>query len=512
MPLLYFPPCSTSLLGSYFVVAAQEALAKKKRIAQNLLSSRKEKESARGSSLTLLSPDLASAPKKQPPASSKAAVKEKLAAGVDPKVKAHCVPNATPEPTEDVPRSIVVTPLPEGWTEVEAIASPVGKSTKHLDDCDLTESDSDIGEDLGLEEEDEDMGYTDKESPNPDPKKWISLADHKKLDEANEKRWNALIAAEKARTQSAENALMRAAAELGEAQEGNTTSPDLVLATKLNAAIAAKEEMEKKLAELKTASTQQGKRVKTLEQQLKNAKEDLKQRQGTSTTSQDTSAKDVTDLKKDNQKLSKDLVQAKKDTQTVSKELKSTEKDLTKAQKEVERLKKKDDDASTTTGSSKNSSRSANTLKRLKDKNTELTAEKATLTTENTDLKKRNQELVKKLELAKSVLQKAQKVLPEEVKDGIKNPARQYLKDYVFRTKKIVSASTENSDNDEVKHLTKKIYNGIKADLELEKGGANELEYEEFHRIYKTEMTSYHSNLRSQTQTSCMRAAFGTYS
>ncbi len=246
MPLLYFPPCSTSLLGSYFVVAAQEALAKKKRIAQNLLSRRKEKESARGSSLTLLSPDLASAPKKQPPASSKAAVKEKLAAGVDPKVKAHCVPNATPEPTEDVPRSIVVTPLPEGWTEVEAIASPVGKSTKHLDDCELTESDSD----QAFAEDDDEMSYIDDEQ-NPDPKKWISLADMVQLDEASNKRWNELLDAEKGRTKAANDALGRMAVQLEEAQKGNTTSPDLVLATKLNAAVEAKEVMEKKHEELK---------------------------------------------------------------------------------------------------------------------------------------------------------------------------------------------------------------------------------------------------------------------
>ncbi len=222
-------------------------------------------------------------------------------------------------------------------------------------------------------------------------------------------------------------------------------------------------------------------------------------------------SKDLAQCKKDIDKAKRDLAQEQKDSQKLSRDLSSTEKDLTKAQKEVERLKKKDDDASTTTGTSKNSSRSA--LKRLKDKNTALTAEKATLTTENADLKKRNQELVKRLEEAKKVLQKAQKVLPEEVKDGIKNPARQYLKDVVFRTKKIVSASTENDPkNDEVRQLTKKIYDGIKVDCGLVKGGDDELEFEEFHRIYKGEMTSYHSTLRSSTQTICMRAAFGTYS
>jgi hypothetical protein len=126
----------------------------------------------------------------------------------------------------------------------------------------------------------------------------------------------------------------------------------------------------------------------------------------------------------------------------------------------------------------------------------------------NKGLAKRNEILGKKLEEAYKELKKQGKSAQSEIKAQVNKAARDYVKDVVFRTTKLVSSKKPS----EVTKFMSKVYDGIKDELGLvDKKSDDYLDFDDFHRIYQGKLLGYMSTQRSNVQQACLKAVVGTY-
>ena len=98
--------------------------------------------------------------------------------------------------------------------------------------------------------------------------------------------------------------------------------------------------------------------------------------------------------------------------------------------------------------------------------------------------------------------------IPAEECADIRDAARAYLKDVLFRTTRLTSSSNPK----QVKDLMKSVYNGIKKEMGFEEQGPDKLAFNDFHRIYQKKLMEYYSGLRSNVQSACKAAIMGKFS
>ena len=113
-----------------------------------------------------------------------------------------------------------------------------------------------------------------------------------------------------------------------------------------------------------------------------------------------------------------------------------------------------------------------------------------------------------RLDQCYEVLKSKNQAIPAEECGDIREAARAFLKDVLFRTNRLTSSSNPQ----QVKDLMKKVYNGIKKEMGFEEEGDDKLEFKEFHRIYSKKLMEYYSGLRSNVQSACKAAIMGKFS
>ena len=141
----------------------------------------------------------------------------------------------------------------------------------------------------------------------------------------------------------------------------------------------------------------------------------------------------------------------------------------------------------------------------MKDLMKELSEEKA----KNLTLEKDVDRLKATVADCLSELRKKNKALKFEVAKEVLDPAKDAVKELVWRTTKLISSKKDT----EVEGMTKTVYNAIKdaRGFEDKESPDDYLTYEEFHRIYKDELLKYFNQIRQQTQTACQSAVLGTH-
>ncbi len=193
-------------------------------------------------------------------------------------------------------------------------------------------------------------------------------------------------------------------------------------------------------------------------------------------------------------KLKEDLAKAKEDLKTSNKQVQSLEKKLASVAE--------DDDVEEEEGEDKHSK-----------------AYYKNMVSQLTELKKKDDkeynELIDKYDNCKDRLDQCYEALkaknlaiPAEECGDIRDAARAYLKDVVFRTHRL----TSSSNSEQVKALMKKVYDGIKKEMGFEEEGPDKLPFKEFHRIYQKKLMEYYSGLRSNVQSACKAAIMGKFS
>ena len=128
---------------------------------------------------------------------------------------------------------------------------------------------------------------------------------------------------------------------------------------------------------------------------------------------------------------------------------------------------------------------------------------------ENVNLTGMVDKLKKTVQEAVNELKKKGKSLECEVASDVLQPAKDALKEIVYRTTKIVSSKKP----EELKKMTRAVYNLIKDErgFEDEDSPDDLLSFDDFHRIYKDKLMTYFNSIRQQTQTACSNAVTGTY-
>lgn len=105
-------------------------------------------------------------------------------------------------------------------------------------------------------------------------------------------------------------------------------------------------------------------------------------------------------------------------------------------------------------------------------------------------------------------LKKKGKALKCEMAKEVVGPAKDALKEVVYRTTKLVNSKKD----EELKAMMQQIYDEIKEErgFEDEDSPDDYCTFDDFHRIYKDELMKYFNQIRQQTQTACQSAVLGT--
>jgi predicted nucleic acid-binding Zn-ribbon protein len=467
-------------------------------------------------------------------------------------------------PAEKVPASITVTPEDTSGTVRSRVLNTASKL--------LLESKLDTVQDKDLFPGDGDESTITTTSRSMSqittPSATISVADHKSIVDGTIKRHDEIKAKEMKQKDAAIASLKRLTDdlknELEKAQDGKESSADPVLKMNLmNAQQAlAKLSEEKKQSDqaytnLQNREKQRKKKLKELEDKvdelegalngfapdqasggntnpeistLKSTVADLqKQLDDARNSSGSPGNGDIATLKATVEDLTKQLDAAKKSPQkelqkrdseiaSLKSQLKGVQGALSKSKNEMKttkaQLKKAQDDLkrALASDSSQRSTRSGGstsvTVKALQEKVKKGKQELLNMTSANRSLVATNNKLTKKLEEAYKELKKQGKSTKAEQNEGILKAARQYLKDIVFRTVKLVSSKKPA----EVESFMRKVYYGIKSELGLEDEKSDDsLDFEDFNRIYQSDLLSYFSTQRSNVQQACLKAVIGTY-
>jgi regulator of replication initiation timing len=200
----------------------------------------------------------------------------------------------------------------------------------------------------------------------------------------------------------------------------------------------------------------------------------------------------IRDLQKSNVALTK----SKNEVSAVTKKLKKSEGDLKRAL------------AGDSSARSTRSGASNNATKALKDQIANLKSKLKKMTDDSKGLITRNQILAKKLEEAYKELKKQGKSTSSEINAQVNNAARDYIKDVVFCTVKLVSSKKTS----EVETFMRKVYDGIKHECGLDDNKSEDyLDFEDFCHIYQASLLGYLSTQPSNVQQACLKAVVGTY-
>jgi chromosome segregation ATPase len=220
--------------------------------------------------------------------------------------------------------------------------------------------------------------------------------------------------------------------------------------------------------------------------------------------------KEVENTKKASEKS---LENTRKEIASLTSQLKKTQDELRKSKNDVVALKvqlkqaKSELKKALSADSSAKSTRS-NGSAALQNKIKTLKKELKEMTDSNQKLIERNTTLNNKLQDAYNQLKKQGKTSKSEQNAQVLKAAKEYLREIVFRTTKLV----HSKNKEEVQKFTKKIYDGIKEDLGLEDEHSDDfLEYDDFHRIYQSSMLAYFSAQRCNVQQNCLKAIQGAY-
>ena len=194
-------------------------------------------------------------------------------------------------------------------------------------------------------------------------------------------------------------------------------------------------------------------------------------------------------------KLKEDLAKAKKDLEASKKEVQELEKKLASVREDDEDEDEDEDEEKHNKAYYKNLVSQLKELKKKDDKEYNALVDKFDNCKE-------------RLDQCYEVLKSKNQAIPAEECGDIREAARTFLKDVLFRTNRLTSSSNPQ----QVKDLMKKVYNGIKKEMGFEEEGDDKLEFKEFHRIYSKKLMEYYSGLRSNVQSACKAAIMGKFS
>ena len=204
-----------------------------------------------------------------------------------------------------------------------------------------------------------------------------------------------------------------------------------------------------------------------------------------------------------NKSLTAAIDQLKKDLAKAKQDLKASKKEVASLEKKLENSVQDDEDSDNDEDEDGDSHSKAYYKKKL----SEAKALMKKNDEEYNALVDKYDRVKDRLEQCYEVLNAKNKSIPAEESQDIRNVARAFLKDVLFRTFRL----TNSSNPAQVKTLIKKVYDGIKKEMGFETEGDDKLEFKEFHRIYQKKLMEYYSGLRSNVQSACKAAIMGKF-